>query len=180
MADMRSPIPADTPPEAQALIDRLRLIPHPEEGGFFRETWRADEAISGGGLPARYKGADRSHGTAIYYLLTPQTLSALHRLESNEVFHFYLGDPVEQLMLFPDGHGEVVDYGHDLAAGQQVQGIVPRGVWQGARLKAGGTFALMGCTVAPGFDFADYEHGSRDALVKGWPAHAALIDALTT
>jgi predicted cupin superfamily sugar epimerase len=150
--------------------DAIRLLglePHPAEGGFFRETYRADE------------GETRSISTAIYYLLTPETLSALHRLASDEVFHHYAGDPVEQLHLYPDGTTARIVIGSDLAAGQRPQVVVPRGVWQGARLVAGGRWALMGCTVAPGFDFADYEHGERAALIAGWPGEADMIAALT-
>src|SRR5207245_2095434 len=103
-------------------------------------------------LPARY-GTDRWAGTAIYYLLTPDTFSALHRLPTDEVYHFYLGDPVEMLQLWPDGSGRVGTLGQDVRAGQLLQVIVPRGVWQGSRLRPGGAFALLGTTMAPGFDF---------------------------
>lgn len=160
------------------IIRRLDLVPHPAEGGYFRETWRAHEGVEPEGLPRRYTGR-RSFGTAIYYLLTADTYSHLHRLRSDEVFHFYLGDPVEQLHLHPDGRGERVVLGSDLAAGQRPQVVVPAGVWQGARLVPGGRVALLGCTVAPGFEFADYEHAGRDALLEGWPAHGPLIRALT-
>lgn len=161
----RSPS-CDTMTAADA-IRLLGLEPHPAEGGFFRETYRADE------------GETRAISTAIYYLLTPETLSALHRLASDEVFHHYAGDPVEQLHLYPDGTTARIVIGSDLAAGQRPQVVVPRGVWQGARLVAGGRWALMGCTVAPGFDFADYEHGERAALIAGWPGEADMIAALT-
>jgi uncharacterized protein len=162
---------------AEEIRTLLGLAPHPE-GGYFRETYRAAEVVPAAALPARY-GADRAHATAIYYLLCPGTFSALHRLRSDEVFHFYAGDPVEMLLLPPDGGGRVVTLGGDLAAGQRPQQVVPAGVWQGARLGAGGAWALLGCTVAPGFDFADYEEGARAALQGAWPAFAALITALT-
>lgn len=164
---------------ADDIIELLGLEPHPAEGGWFVETYRAPEAIAAGALPDRYRG-DRAHGTAIYYLLTPDTFSALHRLGSDEVFHFYLGDPVAQLQLFPDGAGRAVTLGADLAAGQRPQQAVPRGVWQGARLCDGGRFALLGCTVAPGFEFADYEHGDRASLTEAYPGFAADIAGLTT
>jgi len=163
-----------TADEIRALLD---LAPHPE-GGFFRETYRAAEALPAGALPARY-GGDRALGTAIYYLLAPDAFSALHRLRSDEVFHFYAGDPVEMLLLAAGGRGEVLTLGGDLAAGQRPQHVVPAGVWQGARLRAGGAWALLGTTVAPGFDFADYEAGARAALQRAWPAFAPLIAALT-
>ncbi len=111
-------------------------------------------------LPSRYGGA-RAAGTAIYYLLTPDTFSAMHRLASDEIFHFYLGDPVEMLHLHPDGTHQVLVIGPDLEAGQRPQVIVPRHTWQGARLIPGGRYALLGTTVAPAFDYTDYETAPR-------------------
>ncbi|WP_419785987.1 cupin domain-containing protein [Pseudodesulfovibrio sp.] len=163
---------------AQDIIKTLGLTPHPEEGGFFAETYRSAESFCGKILPDRY-GDSRHHSTAIYYLLTPETCSHLHRLESDEVFHFYMGDPCEMLRLYPDGSGETVLLGTDLAAGQRPQTMVPRGVWQGMRLLPGGTFALMGCTVAPGFDYRDYTHGSRSKLLEQYPGFAEQIRLLT-
>jgi predicted cupin superfamily sugar epimerase len=161
---------------AADLIRLLRLQPHPREGGWFRETYRADEVLAG--LPGRY-GGGRAVSTAIYYLLTPGTCSALHRLASDEVFHFYRGDPVRMLQLFPDGQGREVVVGPQIERGQSPQVVVPRGVWQGSLLEPGGAFALLGCTVAPGFDFADYEHGKREELIRQYPAFADLIRRLT-
>jgi predicted cupin superfamily sugar epimerase len=162
--------------DVRHLIDTLGLIPHPSEGGFFRETYRSSTS-----LPDSVGGHDgpRAASTAIYYLLTPETFSAMHRLSSDEVFHFYLGDPVEQLHLFPDGTSEIAVIGADIAQGERPQLLVQKGVWQGARLVRGGRFALLGCTVAPGFDFADYEHGERAALAAAWPDRALMIAALT-
>jgi predicted cupin superfamily sugar epimerase len=162
---------------AEDLIARLGLQPHPKEGGFFRETYRAAEHLAAGHLPGRY-GGDRSVSTAIYYLLTPGTFSALHRLASDEVFHFYLGDPVRMLQL-EGGQGREIVLGPDLAAGQELQVVVPRGVWQGSLLEPSGSFALLGCTVAPGFDYADYEHGRREELIRDYPEHAPMISRLT-
>jgi predicted cupin superfamily sugar epimerase len=167
-----------TPRSAGELIAALGLVPHPHEGGFYAETWRSDEALAAGALPARYRGA-RALGTAIYYLLTPATFSAMHRLASDEVFHFYLGDPVEMLLLESEGAGRVVQLGTDLAAGERPQVLVPRGIWQGSRLAPGGQVALLGTTVAPGFDPADFELGARAALRSAWPHFADRIDALT-
>lgn len=163
---------------AKYLIERLGLVPHPEEGGFFVETWRSERQVAAEALGGVYAGP-RSVGTAIYYLLTPDTCSALHRLKSDEVFHFYLGDPVEMLHLHPDGSHARVVLGTDLDAGMAPQVVVPAGVWQGARLVDGGTVALLGCTVAPGFDYADYDHGRRADLLQGWPAARAMIERLT-
>lgn len=166
-----------SPDDASAIVELLGLEPHPE-GGYFRETYRSRERA--GGLDARYAG-DRAVATAIYYLLTPSTFSEMHRLASDEVFHHYRGDAVEQLQLSPEGGGRVVVLGPDLAAGERPQVVVPRGVWQGARLVPGGGhgYALLGTTVAPGFDFADYESGDREQLVAAYPAHVDRILALT-
>ena len=163
---------------AQELIERLQLQPHPKEGGFFRETYRADEMLPPNDLPTRY-GGSRAFGTAIYYLLTPGTFSALHRLASDEIFHFYLGGPVRMLQHFPDGSRRTVLLGADLSAGQLPQVVVPRGVWQGSILEPGVAFALLGCTVAPGFDYSDYEHGNRNELVAQYPAFTDWIGRLT-
>jgi len=156
----------------------LNLKPHPEEGGYFVETYRSAENILEGALPIRYQGA-RPFATAIYYLLTPDTFSAIHRLQSDEVFHFYLGDPVEMLQLFPDGSGRVHILGSDILNSMELQVIVQRGVWQGARLLRGGRFALLGTTVSPGFDYKDYESGRRHVLLKSFPKFRDLIIALT-
>lgn len=162
---------------ADEIITRLRLLPHPREGGFFRETYRAGEHIAIEALPDRYRGP-RSLGTAIYYLLTPETYSALHRLRSDEIFHFYAGDPVEMLQLLPDGSGRTIILGADLVSGMDPQVIVPARVWQGARLRAGGAWALLGTTVAPGFEYEDCESADSTALSAAYPAFRSQIEAL--
>lgn len=163
---------------AEEIKQRLGLEAHPCEGGYFRQTWKSEEEIPRAALPVRYGGA-RAAGTAIYYLIEPATFSEMHRLISDEVFHFYLGDPLEMLQLWPDGSSRVVVLGSDLAAGMQPQLVVPRNVWQGSRLVPGGSFALFGCTVSPGFDYADYETGKRAELSRDYPERAVLIEALT-
>jgi len=130
-----------------------------------------------GSLPGRYKSS-RAFSTAIYYLLTPETCSRMHRLRSDEIFHFYLGDPVTMLLLFPDGKSETVTLGQDLSAGQKVQFLVPRLVWQGAFLNAGGRFALLGTTMSPGFDYEDYEAGDRSMLLHVYPDQKEIIERL--
>jgi hypothetical protein len=150
----------------------LNLQPHPIEGGFFRRTYTSTGSVD---LPR----GSRAMGTAIYYLLEPGTFSEMHVLESDEMFHFYLGDPVEMLQLNPDGSSALVTLGPDLHAGQQVQLVVPAGVWQGTRLIGEGKVALLGCTVTPGFDFADYRNASYAELAEKWPAEAERIRALT-
>jgi predicted cupin superfamily sugar epimerase len=163
---------------ADKIITLFHLKLHPEEGGCFVETYRSPETISEKALPKRYKGV-RSFGSAIYYLLTPETFSAIHRLQSDEIFHFYLGDPVEMIQLFPDGSGRVTILGSDILNGMQLQVVVPRGVWQGAKLLKNGRYGLIGTTVSPGFEFADYESGHRDELVKSYPRYREWIIALT-
>ena len=163
---------------ADQIIALLNLTPHPKEGGYFIETYRSSETIPEKTLPSRYKGI-RSFATAIYYLLTPETFSAMHRLQSDEIFHFYLGDPVEMLQLWPDGSGRLVILGSDILRGVQPQVVVPRGVWQGARLFKNGKPALLGTTVSPGFEFADYEYGQRDELIQSYPQFREWIIALT-
>jgi predicted cupin superfamily sugar epimerase len=162
----------------QDIIELLGMEPLRVEGGYFVEIYKSEELISKAGLPKRYPSA-RAFGTSIFYLLTPDTFSALHRLASDEIFHFYLGGPVTMLQLHPDGSSEVLTLGQDVLGGQQLQVVVPRGTWQGSFLNKGGEFALLGCTVAPGFEYADYEHGCREALVKQYPDQRELIVRLT-
>jgi predicted cupin superfamily sugar epimerase len=150
----------------------LGLELHPVEGGFFRRTYTSNGKVE------LARGV-RAQGTAIYYLLEPGTFSEMHVLASDEMFHFYLGDPVEMLQLYPDGSSAVFTLGQDLLAGERVQLVVPAGVWQGTRLKDDGKVALLGCTVTPGFDFADYRTGSYAVLAGQWPAEAERIRQLT-
>jgi hypothetical protein len=165
---------------ARDLIDLLGLVPLPGEGGHFRQTWAADSSLAPGVPGGPYRAA-RPVGTAIYYLLSddPDSFSALHRLPTDEVYHFYLGDPVDQLLLHPDRRVERVVLGPDLLAGQRVQHVAPRGTWQGSRLRPGGRVALLGTTMAPGFDPSDYEAGVRATLLREYPAAAADIATLT-
>jgi len=162
---------------ADEIIEILGLKPLPKEGGFFVETYRADESVNG--LPGRYKDERRAFSTAIYYLLTPDSFSAMHRVRTDEIFHFYAGDRVEMLQLFNDGTGKVVGLGSDLEAGLRPQVVVPRETWQGARLVDGGRFALLGATVAPGFEFSDFELGIRKDLLRLYPGYERLIRLLT-
>ena len=156
----------------------LKLQPHPAEGGYFVETYRAEHVLAPDALPTGYPGA-RSVSTAIYYLLTPDSFSAMHRLRGDEIFHFYLGDPVELLQIGPKGTGEVIVLGQDILAGMRLQHVVPGGAWQGSRLRAGGKYALLETTVAPGFDYQDFEIGERDELTAEFPQFAKMILALT-
>ncbi len=164
---------------AEDLKKLLGLQPHPREGGWYVRTYEAAELIAAEAFSdARYAGA-RLTGTAIYYLLEPETFSEMHRLQSDEVFHFYAGDAVEMLQLRKGGTGATIVIGNDLLRGQRPQAVVERGVWQGSRLVKGGRWALLGCTVSPGFEFEDYESGDRAQLCAGWPDFAEEIRALT-
>ena len=150
----------------------LGLEPHPIEGGSFRRTYTSATAVN------LARGV-RPAGTAIYYLLEPGTFSEMHVLTSDEIFHFYAGDPVEMLQLLPGGGSATYTLGPDLQAGQHVQIVVPAGVWQGTHLIGDGKVALLGCTVTPGFDFADYRNAPADELIAKWPHQAERIRALT-
>src|ERR1700735_2999738 len=161
---------------ASEIKELLQLEPHPVEGGHFRRTYTSKLNVR---VDREGGTAERAMGTAIYYLLEPGTFSEMHVLASDELFHFYLGDPVEMLQLWPDGRSEVVVLGPDLAAGQHVQLLVPAGVWQGTRLIGDGEVALLGCSVVPGFDFADYSSGSYAELSVKWPERAERIRRLT-
>jgi predicted cupin superfamily sugar epimerase len=157
----------------------LGLKPHPREGGWYVRTYEAAELVAAEAFAdGRYSGARRT-GTAIYYLLEPETFSEMHRLKSDEVFHFYAGDAVEMLQLVEKGKGQTLVIGNDLLRGQRPQVVVERGVWQGSRLVEGGRWALLGCTVSPGFEFEDYDAGERKELCEAWPEFVEEITALT-
>lgn len=159
-------------PSAQSLVERLGLLPHPE-GGFFRETFRSPLTV--GGLP---HGAPRVASTAIYYLLPAGSFSAFHRVRSDEVWHYYDGDPLELHTLDADGGYAIARLGPEIEQGERPQLVVRAGVLQAAR-PLGERFTLVGCTVAPGFEFADFEIPSRAALVAQFPEHRDLIVQLT-
>jgi len=165
--------------DARACIDRLRLQPIPGEGGWFRETWRSPGVVRGGmlaGLPE-----DRPAGTAILALFCddPAGFSALHRLPIPEVWHFCGGDPLRLLLLHADAAPEQVLLGADLVRAQVSQVVVPAGTWMGARLVENGRFALVGCTMAPGFVEGDCELGRRSTLMDTYPEQRAEIARLT-
>ena len=156
----------------EQLKKSLHLQPHPNEGGYFVETYRSAELINA-------HGGHRSLATAIYYLFTPDSFSAMHKVAGDEIFHFYLGDPVEMLMLFPDGSSKTVVMGTDVFAGMTPQHTVPGGVWQGSRLVKGGRYALLGTTMSPGFAYEDYTHGNAEELMKQYPERVEMIRELS-
>jgi hypothetical protein len=160
---------------AEQIIEMFGMKPLQGEGGYYVETYRSEESHRLAGCPGK-----RNFGSAILYLLTPDTFSRLHRLRSDEVWHFYLGDPATMLQLYPDGSDELITLGQDIQAGWQVQTVVPAGTWQGCFLNEGGKFALMGTTVAPAFDFADFQPADRNELLKKYPVPKNLILRLTT
>ncbi|MEU7471198.1 cupin domain-containing protein [Streptomyces sp. NPDC044984] len=151
------------------LVAHYGLEPIPREGGRFRQTWAG---------PARPDG--RPEGTAVVVLLTdaPGDFSAMHRLPTDEIWHFHLGDPLDLLLLAPDGTARTPVLGPDVLGGQHVQLTVPAGTWMGARVAAGGAWTLFGCTMAPGFTYEGYEHGDAAELTGRHPEWAALITEL--
>jgi hypothetical protein len=161
---------------AEEIIKLFALKPLPDEGGFYTETYRAAEKTKD--LPAGYEGA-RNFSTAILYLITPQSFSRLHRVKSDEIFHFYLGDAVEMLTITDNGKTETIIIGTDLLKGQTPQVVVPKNIWQGTKLVDGGKFALLGCTVSPGFEFADYQQADRILLIKQFPHLKQIIEKYT-
>ncbi|MHC4622995.1 MAG: cupin domain-containing protein [Planctomycetota bacterium] len=163
---------------AEQVIELLGMKPLPEEGGYYVETYRCKEKLTDPPLPAGRAG-QRSLCTAILYLLTPDTFSALHRLKSDEVFHFHLGNPVTMLQLHPNKSSEVITLGPDILNGQRVQVTVPGNSWQGCFLNESGEFALMGCTVSPGFALEDFELARLNDIVGQYPDQKDLIVRLT-
>jgi predicted cupin superfamily sugar epimerase len=163
--------------DASYWIDKLQLEPHPE-GGYFRQTYRSEVVIAREGLPAGFSGP-RAVSTAIYFLLEGKDFSAFHRLRSDEVWHFYAGDPLVVHVLEPEGNYFRILLGRDLEAGQVLQGVVRAGCWFGSHVADWNSFSLVGCTVSPGFDFADFEMGKREELVALYPPHRELIERLT-
>lgn len=167
------------PCDAEKIINELGLVPLPNEGGYYKETFRSKLMIPKDSLATDYQGA-RSASTAIYFLLTRADFSAMHWVPGTEIFHLYMGGPVETTLLFDDGTGEVITIGTEIEFGLRPQLIVPGGVWQGSRLAPNNEgFALMGATIAPGFEFEDYEHGTRAKLLKSHPDFAREITELT-
>jgi predicted cupin superfamily sugar epimerase len=169
--------PRGTSGAAETRIRSLKLSPHPE-GGFYRETYRAEEVLAADALPKRYAGGRRM-STAIYFLLCSGEISRFHRLRTDEVWHFYEGSPLRLHILLPDGRYTAPVLGHKPGRGARFQYVVPRGAWFGAEVIGGGSFSLVGCTTAPGFEFADFELGRRDALLKRFPHRRRLIERLT-
>ncbi|MCD6116066.1 cupin domain-containing protein [bacterium] len=168
---------------AEYWIDKLKLSPHPE-GGFFRETYRSNEIIHRAHLPARFNG-DRSFSTAIYFLLRRGEFSAFHSIKQDELWHFYYGSPLLLHIIDPGSRYYTIKLGSNLEKGKIFQAVIPEGSWFGASTYSAediGTspdFTLVGCTVAPGFDFADFTLAGRAELLRMFPDKADIIRELT-
>lgn len=160
---------------AQYWINHLGLSPHPE-GGYYRATYKSDLTIARSALPSSYQG-DRSASTAIYFLLDGRDFSAFHRIASDEVWHFYCGSSLVVYVIDPDGDYSELHLGG--RSDEVFQAVVKAGCWFASRVKDAAGFALVGCTVAPGFDFADFELAVRSELVATYPQHRKLIEELT-
>ncbi len=158
-------------------IRQLNLQRHPE-GGYFSETYRSPEQITHTALPARYSG-DRSYATGIYFLVEGGSFSALHRIQSDEMWHFYAGSTLTVYVIDPSGQLTEIYLGQNPEDGAVFQAVVKAGCWFGSKVKDPMGYALVGCTVAPGFDFADFELANRHELTAQFPQHTAIIRALT-
>ncbi|MCX6318649.1 MAG: cupin domain-containing protein [Bacteroidetes bacterium] len=161
----------------QQLITQYQLEPHPE-GGWYRQTYKSSEIVAGNALPERF-GGGRPFSTAIYFLLEQGNFSAFHRIKSDECWHFYAGDALEVFVLLPDSTLQIITLGNDAAKGQLFQYIVPAKCWFASRPANGSQYCFVGCTVSPGFDFADFELAAADELAAAYPQHEALIRSLT-
>lgn len=159
------------------IVKKLGLQPHPE-GGYFKETYR-----STGSIPAVVLGtsfaSERNYSTCIYFLLTSDTFSAFHKINQDEIWHFYDGSTIELHSIAESGELSSVLIGKDFSKGEVPQYIVPAGEYFAAKVLGENSYALVGCTVAPGFDFADFHLAKRDALAKQFPQHKSLIENFT-
>ncbi|NDF97360.1 MAG: cupin domain-containing protein [Chitinophagia bacterium] len=159
--------------KVSALIEKYRLAPHPE-GGYYRSTYRAPLLLSGASLPAAFTG-DRPVSTAIYFLLEAGDFSAFHRIKSDECWHFYQGDPLWIHCLDREGHYSRFTLGGNDEADGHYQLVVPAGTWFASEPAEGSAYSFVGCTVSPGFDFADFEMASAARLAMAYPASQDLI-----
>jgi uncharacterized protein len=157
-------------------INHLDLTRHPE-GGFFREVYRSEEIITSSSLPERFSG-NRNFSSSIYYLLRSGEFSSFHKIKSDEIWHFYNGSAIILHVIAPGGAYSKILLGKNVKDGECLQYAVPFGHWFSAEVKDTGSFSLAGCTVAPGFDFADSEMGTRKHLIELFPFHFELIERL--
>ncbi|MAN27098.1 MULTISPECIES: cupin domain-containing protein [Mesonia] len=162
---------------AQSIIKKLALEPHPE-GGYFKETYRSEGEISENQLPDVFKG-NRNYSTCIYFLLTSETFSAFHKINQEEIWHFYKGDAIQLVMISEEGELSEVIIGNDIENGELPQFVVPKHYWFAAKVIQPESYALTGCTVAPGFDFKDFTLPTRQELIDKFPQHQDLITKFT-
>lgn len=174
---MTRPTAAPARPSAAQLVETLQLTRHPE-GGWYRQTYQATTTLPKSALHNRYGGA-RSASTAIMFLLESGDFSALHTIASDELWHFYLGDPLTVVQLDEHAVRKDIALGQDVLGGQQLQACVPHGALFGAYVQPPGAWSLVGCTVAPGFDFDDFVMPKRATLLKRYPQHTDLVEQLT-
>ncbi|MGG9964208.1 cupin domain-containing protein [Ferruginibacter sp. SUN106] len=160
----------------QQLIRQYNLQAHPE-GGWYKETYKSKELIPSNALPQGFSG-DRAFSTAIYFLLEAGNFSAFHRIKSDECWHFYSGDPLLVFIIQQDGKLDIIKLGSDFTNGELFQFVVPANCWFASLPAPESRFSFVGCTVAPGFDFADFELADANALVKMYPAQAGIIQEL--
>lgn len=161
----------------QNIINKLKLQPHPE-GGYFKETYRSNGIISQEHLGSGFIG-DRNFCTGIYFLLTSDTFSAFHKINQDEMWHFYKGSPLTLHMISPDGDNSKVNIGNNLNNNEVLQFVVPATYWFAAEVTDNNSYALAGCTVSPGFDFRDFEMPNRETLLALFPQHSIVITKLT-
>ncbi len=149
------------------------MLPHPE-GGWYKETYRSNETVASAALPARFAG-ERNFSTAIFFLLTGKTFSAFHRIKSDEVWHFYAGSCLNVYVINASGQLRIIKLGNNLEKGEEFQAVVEAGSWFASQPEQENTFSLVGCTVAPGFDFKDFELARCEELITLFPEHRSLI-----
>lgn len=158
-------------------IEKLGLQRHPE-GGWFRETYRSEESFAKEHLPGQYSG-DRNFSTQIYYLLEHDDRSFFHRLKSDEIWHFYTGGSAAEIILLFDGGVRKLLVGSEPEKGESFQSLIPKNTWFAAHLNDKSSYALVGCTVSPGFDFADFELAKRTDLLREFIQHEKIIHEFT-
>lgn len=158
-------------------VKKLQLEPHPE-GGFFKEVYRSEEEIPADALPQRFSGS-RHFATSIYFMLTAGNFSAFHRIQADETWHFYTGQPITVFVIHKDGRLEKIQLGNNPDKDQVFQYTIPAQCWFASALRAESGYGLVGCSVAPGFDFADFEMAERESLMAEFPQHQEVIRKLT-
>lgn len=162
---------------SKELVNKLDFQPHPE-GGYFKEVYRSEEEMKSEDLPERYK-SPRCFGTSIYYMLEGERFSSFHKLKSDEIWHFYLGSPIILHLINKEGKYSKVIVGQNVDEDEHLQFTIPHGTWFAAEVKDKSSFSLVGCTVSPGFDFADFEMGERNNLIEMFPKFKDIIEKLT-